>query len=224
MLRQHLATWLGAWPPGGPGVDVVGSQARIEPGWDGAVRPLNGVVTPHGSVVSVPPARVDAVRAALEEVDGDIDRLCAALPELLDRPGGVAGTGVFRWTTDPSPSDDPGTWLEPGDERMLPWLEPFDGGVLVAFEDGRPAAGVGIKAHDDFGHEVAVVTEPEFRGQGYASRLVSQACRAILERGAVPTYLHAPTNTASARTAERCNIPDVGWRILGLFGGTGGDD
>jgi hypothetical protein len=34
----------------------------------------------------------------------------------------------------------------------------------------------------------------------------------------VPTYLHAPDNAASARTADACGFPDVGWTIFGLFG------
>ncbi len=44
-LQAHLRSWLGAWPPERP-VHVVGSSTRIEPGWDGVVRPVNGVATP----------------------------------------------------------------------------------------------------------------------------------------------------------------------------------
>ena len=53
-LQAHLRSWLGAWPPARP-VHVVGSVRRTEPGWDGAVRVVNGVATPDGAVVSVSP-------------------------------------------------------------------------------------------------------------------------------------------------------------------------
>ena len=36
------------------------------------------------------------------------------------------------------------------------------------------------------------------------------------DEGAVATYLHAVSNTASAKVAEACGFPDTGWWILGL--------
>ena len=118
-------------------------------------------------------------------------------------------------------SDDPGVWLPTDDPRVLPWLKPFNGEVLVGFaEDGSIAAGVGRKIHNGFGHELAVVTEEGHRGQRWAQRLVTQAARRVLADGAVPIYLHAEDNTASARTADASGFPDLGWRMLGLFPGT----
>ena len=84
------------------------------------------------------------------------------------------------------------------------------------------AAGVGRKQHDAHGHELAVVTEEAHQGRGLAAALVTQAARRVLADGAVPTYLHAPTNHASAATAVRCGFPDEGWSVLGLFGGPPG--
>lgn len=226
-LRAHLRSWLGAWPPQRP-VHVVGSDRRAEPGWDGATRALNGVSTPGGAVVSVPPAAEARVTAAVEELEASgADDVVAALgerlPGLLDLPGSRYGTGVLRWSTQPTPSDDPGVWLPRDDPRVPAWLHPFGGDVLVALaDDGSVAAGVGRKLHDDHGHELAVVTEEAHRGQGLARRLVTQAARRVLADGAVPVYLHAAGNVASARTADASGFPDVGWRILGLFGGAAG--
>lgn len=217
-LQAHLRSWLGAWPPQRP-LHVVGSRRRTTPGWDGAVRPLNGVTTPQGTVLSVPP---DAA-AAVEAAGDDLDTVAPKLADLLDLPGATFGQGVFRWSTSPTPSDDPGVWLDPDDPRVPEWLHPFNGQVLVAFEGDDVAAGVGRKQHDPHGHEVAVVTEERYRGKGYARRLVTQAARRILDDGAVPVYLHAEANVASARTADACGFPDVGWRILGLFGGAAGN-
>ncbi|MDX1448826.1 MAG: GNAT family N-acetyltransferase [Acidimicrobiia bacterium] len=211
-LQRHLETWLGAWPPPTPGVTVVGSDRRSRPGWDGSIRPVAGVATPSGTVLSVPPDRVEAVR----RLGDDLDAIGAGLGEALGRPGGRLFAGVFRWTDEPAPDQGSGTWVPTEDPRVPDWLKPFNGDVLLGLEDGQVAAGVGRKQHDRWGHELAVVTEPGFRGRGWASDLVAQAAHRVLADGAVPTYFHSPTNEPSARTADASGFPDRGWRVLGL--------
>lgn len=226
-LQAHLRSWLGAWPPERP-VHVVGSDRRTEPGWNGAIRALNGVATPDGTVVSVPPAAQERVAAAVDDLEADgaadvLAGLAEQLPVLLELPGHRHETGVFRWSTAPTASDDPGVWLPRDDPRVPEWLHPFNGDVLVALaDDGTVAAGVGRKQHDAHGHELAVVTEEAHRGRGLARRLVTQAARQVLADGAVPVYLHDRANIASARTADASGFADVGWRIFGLFGGDTG--
>jgi hypothetical protein len=46
---------------------------------------------------------------------------------------------------------------------------------------------------------------------------VAQAARRVLDDGAVPTYLHAFDNVASARVAEAAGFPDRGWQVFELF-------
>lgn len=214
-LEQHLRQYLGAWPPGGA-VRVVGSELRERPGWDGKVRPMTGVETLDGAIISVDPLHVGAVRA----LGNDVDTIGAGLGAALGRPSWRFGRGIFRWSDSPTASDDPGVWLPTDDPRVLPWLKPFNGDVLVGFaEDGSVAAGVGRKIHDGLGHELAVVTEEGHRGRRWAQRLVTQAARRVLDDGAVPIYLHAEDNHASAKTADACGFPDLGWRMLGLFPG-----
>lgn len=215
-LAEHLRSWLGAWPAGGPeGRMVVGSGARVEPGWDGTVRPVTGVATPRGAVVSVPPDALDAVRA----LGTDRHDLAAGIGPALGLPGWRFASGAFRWSHAPTEGEEIGTWIERDDDVVPPWLRPFNGDVLVAVIDGVVAAGVGRKQHDRHGHELAVVTEDDHRGKGLAARLVAQAARRVLDDGAVPTYLHAPGNAASAATAERAGFHDEGWQVLGLFPG-----
>jgi GNAT superfamily N-acetyltransferase len=226
-LVAHLRSWLGAWPPGSGGLTVVGSPLRSAPGWDGAVRPVTGVATPEGAVLSVPPEAAEAVRAAAHDVGDDIEALGPMVGALVGRPTWRFSHGIFRWSEAPTPGRDPGVWVPTDDPRLPAWLRPFNGDVLVAFApgtDGEPvvAAGVGRKQHDAYGHELAVQTEDGFRGQGWARELVTQAARRVLADGAVPTYLHAPTNHASARTADASGFPDLGWKVLGLFGGDPG--
>lgn len=218
-LRQHLRSWVGEWPPPSSGVHVIGDPARLEPTWDGAVRPLQGVSDGTGTVLAVPPASVSAVRVALS---GGLERsgLGDELGEILGVGPSSFGTGVFRTTTRVTDDiDDVGEWFEEFDERLPEWLRPFNGPLLVAFDDdgASPIAAVGIKLHDPHGQEIAVVTEEAARGRGLARRLVATAARRILAEGAAPTYLHERSNTASARVAEAVGFHDRGWTVHGLW-------
>lgn len=194
---------------------VTTSPARVEPGWDGQVHPVVGVRSPEGTVLSLPPAVVDEARAVAEA--GGLDELARRLGPLLGRPGARLGRAVFRWSESPAPLADAGIWLPVDDERVPAWLYPFGGQVLVVLIDGEYAAGVGIKHHGRFGEELAVGTESRFSGRGLGRHLVAQAARQVIERGAVPTYLHDPRNLASAKVAEAAGFPDRGWHILGLW-------
>ena len=210
-LERHLRSWLGAWPPRRE-VTVVASERRARPCWDGAVRPLAGITTPEGTILSVPPDRFEAARAAgatlVEVLDG--------LPEALGQPGGVVGRGVYRYGVSPPQLDEIGEWLPAGAPDVPAWLQPFGGEVLVVREDGHYVAGLGIKRHDELGLEVAVATEEAWRGRGLARALVSRAATCILRGGGVPIYLHGRGNAASARVAEAAGFPDRGWFVLGL--------
>lgn len=190
----------------------MGSDARTRPGWDGRVYPVVGVSTPDGSVLSVPPGRAEA--AAMTAADcADVGHLVARLPDVMG--GGHGFLGVFRWSVAPTPLDDAGIWVPWDDPRVPEWLHPFGHEVLVAVRDGEVVAGVGMKHHDRYGRELAVVTEPAAQSQGLGRRLVAQAARRVLGDGAVPTYLHAQANIASARVAEAAGFPDSGWGIIG---------
>jgi GNAT superfamily N-acetyltransferase len=171
------------------------------------------VSTPDGVVLSVP----DEFVARVESAGDTIEQIGEALPSILGLDGWRFFQGVFRWSEAPTEFDAPGTWVSPDHPDIPDWLRPFNADVLVASENDEIAAGVGRKVHDEWGQEIAVVTEEGHRGRGWAKRLVSQAAAKVIEEGAVPTYLHAPNNEASARTADACGFPDRGWRVLGLF-------
>ena len=212
-LERHLAGWLGAWPPTGE-LTIVGSPQRVTPAWDGKIYPVAGVETPEGTVLSVPPDAIEQVRAAGD----DLAAIGPALPAIVGRPDARFGRGVFRWCHELRDDADPAAvWLPPDDERVPPWLAVFNGDVLVHLDDdGRYGAGVGRKRHDAFGQELSVATEERLRGRGLARRLVAQAARRVADEGAVATYLHHPSNTASAHVAEAAGFPDTDWWILGV--------
>jgi GNAT superfamily N-acetyltransferase len=211
-LVAHLRSWLGRWPAEGAGLTVVGHPRRDQPGWDGGLHPVVGVSTPDAGVLSVPPAAAAAV-AELVAAGADL----RGVPAVTGLPGHWF-TGVFRWTTAPAHLPDAGQWRPADDPSVPEWLRPFGGEVLVAVdpESGEHLAGVGIKRHDAHGQELAVVTAEAAQGRGLARRLVAQAARRVLDEGAVPTYLHARDNSASARVADAVGFPDRGWSILGL--------
>lgn len=231
LLDRHLATWLGAWPPRQP-IDVVGSDARTRPGWDGEVRRLVGVSAPGlGAVLSVPADRVEWVVEALAPPQAAGEDLVVALQDpRTERAVAIAlgagdarvGRGVFRFAVAvPGPDilPDIGQWVDADDPRVPDWLQPFNGGVLLHLRgDGTYGAGVGLKAHDDLGREISVGTAEDLRGQGLAKRLVARAARDVIAAGRVPTYLHGPDNIASARVADAAGFPDRGWSVWGLFG------
>ena len=217
-LDGWLAEYLGQWPPRAP-FDVVGSALRSAPAWDGTVRPVTGVAAPGlGVVLSVPLEAEAPVRALGDgwQEPGFGPQIAEILG--LDPTCVLDGTGVFRWA-DHVPALAPlGEWVEQHDPRVPDWLRPFNGGLLCAWDDdGAYTAGVGIKHHTPHGEEIAVGTEPAARGRGYARRLVVTAAQTILDRGAVPTYLHAPDNLASAHVAEASGFADRGWRFVGLW-------
>ncbi|WP_327011046.1 GNAT family N-acetyltransferase [Dactylosporangium sp. NBC_01737] len=223
MLTRFLQVWLGAWPPPGAGITVVGHPARDKPRWDGAEQLALGVTDADGrGVLSVPPApRRDAVAALIAGLDAvaAAEVLAARLPALLQRPEQVCFTGVFRWSQSPAALPDAGAW-EPSDGPGIPdWLRPFPGDVLIARDpDGGYLAGVGLKPHDVSGIEISVGTDERARGQGLARRLVARAARRIVAGGAVAVYLHDPANTASARVADAAGFPDLGWKIHAMAG------
>jgi GNAT superfamily N-acetyltransferase len=217
-LTLHLQSWAGEWPPPSAGVHVVGDPARLEPTWDGAVRPLQGVGDGVGTVIAVPP---EAVADVAEAIGDDLAQpgLGDELGRILEVGPAAFGAGVFRTTDHVDPTiADIGVWFEHQTDDLPEWLAPFNGPRLVVFDDdGRPIAGVGIKVHDRYGQELSVVTDEAARGRGLAQRLVATAARRIVADGAVPTYLHAPDNAASARVAEAVGFPDRGWKVFGLW-------
>jgi GNAT superfamily N-acetyltransferase len=209
---RHLSHRLGAWPPEG-GLQIVASELRGDPEWDGVVRPVLGLETPMGVVISVPPT-----------VLPEVQRLAGAgVEDLSLRIGSVFGReetfgyGVFRYLDHLVDLEELGEWVETDDARLPGWLRPFNGGVLIVCdEENRYMAGVGLKRHDEFGSEIAVGTEPEFRGRGLARRLVATAARHLLAAGSTATYEHVIGNEASGAVASAAGFSDRGWRSIHL--------
>src|SRR5665213_1773024 len=152
-IARHLAHRLGVWPPRSE-IDVVGSALRDVPDWDGVVRPVLGIGTASGTVVSVPAAFVEEIR---ELAASGFAPLSDGIGAVLGRPGVALGVNDFRYLREIVELDALGEWVVPEDPRIPSWLRPFNGGVLIACdEDNRYMAGVGLKLRDEFASEIAV--------------------------------------------------------------------
>lgn len=218
-LNGFLQSRLGVWPPL-KSLTLVKWPVRDEPGWNGETIPMVGIESPLGTVLSFSPTlfpKLDEVDVGkLEDELGTADAYMT-IPELLGHPELHFGQGVFRYSTQPAALPDIGEWVSREDPRLPDWLRPFNGDILAAWDEyGQYAAGVGIKKHNECGHEISVGTDPAHRGKGLARMLVAQAARKIINDGAVPIYLHSDRNAASLRVAEQSGFPDRGWHILEL--------
>ena len=69
-----------------------------------------------------------------------------------------------------------------------------------------------------FASEIAVGTEPAFRGRGLARRIVATASRSLVSRGQTAVYVHVPDNVSSAAVAEAAGFRDLGWTVFHLGG------
>jgi len=224
-LDAHFLTWLGAIPRPGRAQLII-TKVRDEPGWDGKVRPIQGVTGPEGTVLAVSPTLADRFAG----IDPDQLFHDAGLTDAHGRFRATLGVPVsfgmptFRWGEAAADHPEIGEWVEVDDPRIPDWLRLFNGGVLATFDDrGDYQAGVGLKRHNDIAREISVGTDPEHRGQGYATQLVAQAARQIIAEGGVPIYQHSGENDASGRVADLAGMPDRGWHMLEIHPGTAGD-
>ncbi len=204
-VRQHLTAWFGGWNSADHGIAVVESEHRRQPGWDGNILSVVGLAHGDWAVLSVAPGKAEAVEAQIGR--GNPSEIATVLTLM---------TAAFRWRLDSPNSPDAGQWVPTADDRVPAWLKPFNGDVLIEWDDhGRYGAGVGRKMHNALGHEISVGTEPALQGRGIAQRLVETATRRILREAPLATYIHLLENVASGKVAERAGFADNGWRYLG---------
>ncbi|HUY07409.1 MAG TPA: GNAT family N-acetyltransferase [Acidimicrobiales bacterium] len=213
-LENHLRNWLGSWPDDG-GVTVTTSTYREEPGWDGRLRPFIGVSSPESTVISVASRYYEAIRDLVGK--GGLAALEQGIAQVAGDEGATLRRGVFRYHQQLVAHQSRGEWFDPDNPVVPEWLRLFNARVLVAFDrDGRYAAGVGCKRHDDLAFELAITTEPSHRNLGYARELVAQASEYVYSIGGVATYMHRRDNVGSAAVAESAGFPDRGWETIML--------
>lgn len=220
-LDDHIREWLGVWPPQ-IRYQIVVTPERDLPGWDGLVRPIQGIHSPEGSIAAVSP------RYASLFADVDLEALILDLkaPDARVRVStrlGIPvsfGMPIFRWAERAAEQPEIGEWVSAEDPRLPDWVRPFGGDVLAAFDErDNYVAGVGLKVHNHLAQEISVGTDRNHRGRGYARMLVAQAARSIIADGGIPIYQHDERNISSARVADAAGFPDRGWRSIEIHPG-----
>ncbi len=193
------------------GVHVRPEPRRASVAWRGFTMPLVALSFPDGAVVAVRP---DLEGRLKEEMGSDV-RLplldAAALRRLrraADRlaPHSFTLLGFARATDDRSIQPRP-----PSNAELIPNDDPaalhlrhrFDGPIFgVRGPRGRLVSWAALKLKSDEVWEVAVTTEPDYRGRGYARDTVSAATAHTLEQGRTPLYIHDHDNTTSGFVAR----------------------
>jgi hypothetical protein len=136
-VRRHLAEWFGGWPTNTSGVIVFESDLRTTPGWDGTIVPIVGMNRGELTVLSVAP---DEGAKVFDQLRGTDPANVADTLELM--------VALYRWNLHPSAGQDVGEWVPTADPRVPSWLKPFNGDVLIEWDDhGHYGAGVGRKMH-----------------------------------------------------------------------------
>lgn len=193
-----------------PGVHLLPTDRRGRPGWGGYTVPILALSTPSGGLISFRPDLLKPIAAEAESAP-DGGPLDTAIFERLRRVArrsvpyaySLSGHVLYADQTSFQPVRSYAEQLARDDRRGIDLRRRFDGEIFVLFgARGEIAAWSAVKLKSDDIWEIAVVTEPAYRGRGYAKQVVSAATAHILERGRLALYVHDRTNHASARVCR----------------------
>jgi GNAT superfamily N-acetyltransferase len=194
------------------GVHIVSTPARGLPSWHGYVLPVVGLAFAAGAVVACRPDLVATLRrqlgsdSALPYLDGPaFRRLLRAIQHTVPQAFTLAGDlrAVDRATFVASASADSAEPIAEDDAAALHLRTRFDGAIFgVRGPHGRLVSWAALKLKSNRVWEIAVATEADYRGRGYARDVVSAATRHTLEQGRVAIYIHDRDNTTSAFVAR----------------------
>jgi len=196
----------------GGGVHILSTPLRGLPSWHGYVLPIVALAFSPGAVVACRPDLVETLRrqlgsdAHLQYLDGPaFRRLLRAIQHTAPHAFTLAGDlrAVDRATFAPSSTEDRAEMIPEGDAAALHLRTRFDGAVFgVRGPRGRLVSWAALKLKTNRVWEVAVATEADYRGRGYARDVVSAATRHTLEEGKLAIYIHDRDNTTSAFVAR----------------------
>jgi GNAT superfamily N-acetyltransferase len=194
------------------GVHVLSEARRGLPAWHGFTMPIVGLSYAPGAVIACRPDLVDRLTAELGSdlhqpyLDGPaFRRLWRAVARCTENASTLAGDlrAVSAATFVPTPSMARAELMAPEDTAALHLRTRFDGAIFgVRGPHGRLVSWTAIKLKSDRVWEMAVATEPDYRGRGFARDVVAAAVQYTLEQGRVPIYIHDRDNGTSAYVAR----------------------
>jgi GNAT superfamily N-acetyltransferase len=174
--------------------------------------PIVGLSFAPGAVVACRPDLVDKLRAELGSdvhqpyLDGPaFRRLWRAVASCTPNSFTLAGDlrAVAASTFAPTPTMQRAELLVEDDTAGLHLRTRFDGAIFgVRGPRGRLVSWAAIKVKSDAVWELAVATEPDYRGRGYARDVTAAAAAYTLEQGRLPIYIHDRDNGTSAFVAR----------------------
>ena len=194
------------------GVHLRSEPRRGLPSWHGYTMPIVGLSFAQGAVVACRPDLADQLRRELGSdvrqpyLDGPaFRRLWRAVSHCT--PNAFTLAGDFRadsLSTFAQPSTiDRAELMVDDDAAALHLRTRFDGAIFgVRGPHGRLVSWAAIKMKSDAVWELAVTTEPDYRGRGFARDAVAAATRFTLEQGRLPIYIHDRDNGTSAFVAR----------------------
>jgi GNAT superfamily N-acetyltransferase len=190
------------------GVHVIAEPRRGLPAWHGYALPVAGVSFPEGAVLAVRPDLADRLEAAMGS-DARLPRLDRAAWRRVYRAVLRLAPFAFSLMGDMR-AVDAGTFqatdtvqraerIPLDDTAAMHLRHRFDGEVFgVRGPHGRLVSWAALKLKSHEVWEVAVATEPDYRGRGYARDVVSAATRYTLDQGRLCLYVHDDENRTSA--------------------------
>jgi RimJ/RimL family protein N-acetyltransferase len=194
------------------GVHLLASTRRGLPAWHGYTLPIVALSFASGAVVACRPDLKEQLRTELgsdshqQYLDGPaFRRLWRAIQRCT--PNAFTLAGDFRAadaaTFSPSADMRRAEHIAEDDPAALHLRTRFDGAVFgVRGPHGRLLSWATLKLKSDRVWEIAVATEADYRGRGYARDVVSAAARFTLEHDRLPIYIHDRDNSASAFVAR----------------------
>jgi len=194
------------------GVHLLTASQRGLPAWHGFTIPLVGLSFEPGAVIACRPDLVERMRAELgsdihqQHVDGPaFRRLWRAVQRCVPNAFTLAGDfrAAHEGTFVASPTIERAEHVHEDDAAALHLRSRFDGAIFgVRGPRGRLVSWAALKLKSERVWEIAVATEADYRGHGYARDAVSAAARFTLDQGRLPTYIHDRDNSTSAFVAR----------------------
>ncbi|GAC1321689.1 MAG: hypothetical protein NVSMB2_18640 [Chloroflexota bacterium] len=202
------------------GVHLLQADSRGLPTWHGFTMPIVALSFSQGAVIACRPDLLERMRAELGSdahqsyLDGaGLRRLWRAVQHCTPNAFTLAGDlrAADGATFEPSSTVARAELIDDEDTAALHLRTRFDGPIFgVRGPHGRLISWAALKLKSDAVWELAVATEPDYRGRGFARDTVSAAAAFTLERGRVPIYIHDRDNGTSAFVAR-----SIGFQLYG---------
>ncbi|HEX8967926.1 MAG TPA: GNAT family N-acetyltransferase [Chloroflexota bacterium] len=194
------------------GVHLLPVGRRGLPVWHGFTMPIVGLSFAPGAVIACRPDLVEPLAAEmgsdvrLQRLDGAaFRRLWRAVQRCAPNAFTLAGDlrAVDATSLVPPATIDRAVHVAEDDPAALHLRTRFDGGIFgVRGPHGRLVSWAALKLKSERVWELAVATEADYRGRGYARDVVAAAARFTLDQGRIPIYIHDGDNTTSAFVAR----------------------